>query len=164
MSMVKAVEIEIAFFHSLGNPNSHKLDYFFCAKKDLSVITSPKNWYVYRLVSWNVSEVINENQQRWIQLLGRLKFYTLFMVSVSEFIESRERRTERKVFYESLLNTKQRTRVWVFSALGQSWGLPQGSYDSGKTRQKDVVQKKIRQKPGKLIELMWYFLLLGEKL
>ena len=31
MLMPKAIEIEIAFFHSLGNPKGHTLDYFFYA-------------------------------------------------------------------------------------------------------------------------------------
>ena len=31
MSMVKAKEIEIAFFHSLGNPKGRMFVYFFCA-------------------------------------------------------------------------------------------------------------------------------------
>ena len=31
MSMLKAIEIETAFFHSLGNPKSRTLDYFLYA-------------------------------------------------------------------------------------------------------------------------------------
>ena len=30
-SALKAIEIEIAFFHSLGNLKGHRVDYFFCA-------------------------------------------------------------------------------------------------------------------------------------
>ena len=65
-------------FHSLGNPKGSTLDYFlwqlwaFVLK--MFVITFPTNWYLHRLVSWNISEVINEKRQKYIYLLGRLQF------------------------------------------------------------------------------------------
>ena len=40
MSIQKAIEIEIAFFHSFGNPKGHALDHFML---HMSVITSPIN-------------------------------------------------------------------------------------------------------------------------
>ena len=51
--------IGIAFFHSHGNSKGRTLDHFFMLH--ISIITSPTNWYLYRWVSWNISEVINEN-------------------------------------------------------------------------------------------------------
>ena len=40
-SRQKAIEIEIAIFHSLGNPKGHTLNLFFMLH--ISVITSPTN-------------------------------------------------------------------------------------------------------------------------
>ena len=58
-SRQNAIETEIAFFHSLGNSrDGHWIISFML---HISFITSPTNWYLYWWVSWNISEVINEN-------------------------------------------------------------------------------------------------------
>ena len=54
-SRQKAIEIETVFFHSLGNPKGGTLDDLFYA------LCIRENWYLYRWVSWPISEVINEN-------------------------------------------------------------------------------------------------------
>ena len=49
--------------------------FLFCNPRKLyfhfwSVITSPTNWYLYQWVSWNISEVINENStSAWILII-----------------------------------------------------------------------------------------------
>ena len=49
----------IFFFIPLGIPTvTHWIISFML---HISVITSPTNWYLYRWVSWNISEVIDEN-------------------------------------------------------------------------------------------------------
>ena len=58
-SRLKAIEIEIAFFILLGIPRVARWIISFTLH--ISVITSPTNWYLYQLVSWNISEVINKN-------------------------------------------------------------------------------------------------------
>ena len=42
-SRQKAIEIEIAFFHSLGNPKGRTLDHFFSFMLHISAITSSTN-------------------------------------------------------------------------------------------------------------------------
>ena len=59
MPMLKAIEIETAFFISLWIPRVTRWIIFFMLH--ISVITSPTNGYLYCWVSWNISEVINEN-------------------------------------------------------------------------------------------------------
>ena len=56
----KAREIEIAFFFiPLGIPRvAHWIISFML---HISIIISPINWYLYRWVNWNISEVINED-------------------------------------------------------------------------------------------------------
>ena len=49
----KSNRIRNCTFHSLGNPKSHMLDYFFMFY--ISVITFSTNWYLYQRVSWNIS-------------------------------------------------------------------------------------------------------------
>ena len=57
-SRLKAIEIEIAFFNSLGIPRVVRWIISFMLH--ISVITSPTNWYLYQWVSWNISEDINK--------------------------------------------------------------------------------------------------------
>ena len=45
MSMLKAIEIEITFFHSLGNPKGRTLDYFFYA-------SHIRHDFTYKLVTY----------------------------------------------------------------------------------------------------------------
>ena len=71
----QAVEIEIAYFHSLGNPKGRTLDHFFIFY--ISVITSPTNWYLCRWVSWNISEVINENSTSAFNYLDDFRVVSL---------------------------------------------------------------------------------------
>ena len=60
-SRQKATEIEIAFSIPLGIPKiAHWIISFML---HISAITSPTNWYLYRWVSWNISEVFNETGQ-----------------------------------------------------------------------------------------------------
>ena len=75
-SRQKAIEIETAFFDSLGNPKGRTLDHCFNAwhfrhnfflNTDtyidglVEILLFFKYWYLYWWVSWNTSEVINEN-------------------------------------------------------------------------------------------------------
>ena len=57
-SRQKATEIEIAFFHPLGNPKDRTLDHFFYA-------SHIRHNFPYKLIpismSRNISEIINEN-------------------------------------------------------------------------------------------------------
>ena len=58
-SRQKAIEIETAFFIPLGMPRvSHWIISFML---HISAIISPTDWYLYRWVNWNISEVIIEN-------------------------------------------------------------------------------------------------------
>ena len=57
MLMLKAIEIEIAFFLF---PRVARWIISFML--NISVITSPTNWYLYGWVSKNIPEVINENR------------------------------------------------------------------------------------------------------
>ena len=56
-SRQKAIEIEIAFFHSLGNPKGHTLGHFFYASHICHKLPLQISTYIDELVS----EVINEN-------------------------------------------------------------------------------------------------------
>ena len=46
--MLQAIEIEIAFFHSLGNPKGHTLDYFFHA-------SHIRHKFLYKLIPISMS-------------------------------------------------------------------------------------------------------------
>ena len=59
MSRQKAIEIEIAFFHSLGNPKGHTLGHFFYASHICHKLPLQIDTYIDELVS----EVINETRR-----------------------------------------------------------------------------------------------------
>ena len=81
-SRQKAIEIEIAFFHPLGNPKGRTLDHFFNASHIRH--NFPYKLILYQWVSLNISEVINENSTSAFNYLDDFscsqKIYDLFLL------------------------------------------------------------------------------------